>query len=366
MNLILFRYILKQYVLIFVAALFALTSIILLFDTIELLRSAAKRESVAFFDIGVLALLKSPQMIHIILPFVVLIAGLIFFLKFSRSSELIVMRAVGMSAWNFTLPVVLATFLIGVFDITVFNPFSALTAKRYERLEEHLGMTNSNPFSWSENGLWLRETHDDGVIVVRAARVRQEDDRVLLDNVSVMELSLTDTFIRQSEASTAVLSDGLLTLKDPLVIDPALEDGKVQPEISFVTDFTLERILEKFDEPQTMSFWRFPKFIKFLKEAGFSTVTHRMYWHELIAYPITMVAMVFIASVFALPTSTRQGKMLIRLILAILCGFLLYFLTRVTNVLGLSQSLPMILAAWGPALIVIPLCITALLHTEDG
>ncbi|MGN1062771.1 MAG: LptF/LptG family permease [Alphaproteobacteria bacterium] len=366
MNLILFRYILKQYLLIFLAALFALTSVILLFDTIELLRTAAKHESVTFFDIGVLALLKSPQMIHIILPFVVLIAGLTFFFKFSRSSELIVMRAVGMSAWNFMLPVVLATFLIGVFDITVFNPFSALTAKKYERLEEHLGMTNSNPFSWSENGLWLRETHENEVLVVRAARVRQEQERVLLDHVSVMELSPSDAFIRQSESETAVLSDGLLTLKNPLVVDPNAEEGQTQPEISFVTDFTLERILEKFDEPQTMSFWRFPKFINLLQEAGFSTVTHQMYWHELIAYPITMVAMVFIASVFALPTTTRQGRILVRLILSVLCGFLLYFLTRVTNVLGLSQSLPMILAAWGPALIVISLCTSVLLHTEDG
>ena len=91
-----------------------------------------------------------------------------------------------------------------------------------------------------------------------------------------------------------------------------------------------------------------------------------MYWHELIAYPITMVAMVFIAAVFALPTTNRQGKILLRLIMAILCGFLLYFLTRITHVLGLSFSLPMVLAAWGPALIVIPLCVTALLHTEDG
>lgn len=129
MNLILFRYILKHFVLIFFATLFALATVILLFDMIELLRESSKREAVAFLDLGVMALLKSPQMIHIILPFVVLISGIIFFLKFSHSSELIVMRAVGMSVWNFIAPVVLMTFLIGVFDITVFNPFSALTAK---------------------------------------------------------------------------------------------------------------------------------------------------------------------------------------------------------------------------------------------
>lgn len=366
MNLLLFRYILKHFILIFFATLFALTAVILLFDMIELLRESSKREAVAFLDLGVMALLKSPQMIHIILPFVVLISGIVFFLKFSRSSELIVMRAVGMSAWNFMTPVVLATFLIGVFDVTIFNPFSALTAKKYERLEEHLGMTNSNPFSWSENGLWLRQTHPDTTLVVRAGRVRQEKDTVLLDQVSVMELTPQDKFLRHFETNTATLEGGYLKLSAPFMIDPVAETGQVTEDVSFKTDFTLEGILEKFDEPQTMSFWRFPQFIKFLKESGFSPAQHQMYWHELIAYPITMVAMVFIAAVFALPTTNRQGKILLRLIMAILCGFLLYFLTRITNVLGLSLSLPMVLAAWGPALIVIPLCVTALLHTEDG
>ena len=280
MNLILFRYILKHFVLIFFATLFALATVILLFDMIELLRESSKREAVAFLDLGVMALLKSPQMIHIILPFVVLISGIIFFLKFSHSSELIVMRAVGMSVWNFMAPVVLITFLIGVFDVTVFNPFSALTAKKFERLEEHLGMTNSNPFSWSENGLWLREAHDDKTIVVRAGRVRQEDNTVALDQVSLMELTPEHQFLRQYESSTAILDNGQLILKKPFVIDPVAETGASTDDVSFKTEFTLEGILEKFDEPQTMSFWRFPRFIKLLKEAGFSPAVHQMYWHE--------------------------------------------------------------------------------------
>ena len=125
-------------------------------------------------------------------------------------------------------------------------------------------------------------------------------------------------------------------------------------------------ILEKFDDPQTMSFWRFPRFIRFLKEAGFTSLTHEMYWHELIAFPAILVAMLLISAVFAIPPSNRQGKVLYRILFSILSGFLLYFATRVTNVLGQSQSLPLILAAWGPALIVIPLCLTALLHMEDG
>ena len=135
------------------------------------------------------------------------------------------------------------TFLIGVFDVTVFNPFSALTAKKFERLEEHLGMTNSNPFSWSENGLWLREAHEDKTIVVRAGRVRQENNTVALDQVSLMELTPEHQFLRQYESSTAILDNGQLILKNPFVIDPVAETGTSADDVAFETEFTLEGIL---------------------------------------------------------------------------------------------------------------------------
>ncbi len=366
MNLILFRYILKHYIYIFFATLFALTAIVMLFDIIELLRSAAKRENIAFLDILALAFLKSPQMIHIILPFITLIAGIIFFLKYSASSELIVMRSIGMSVWNFITPIVAFVFLLGVFDTTIFNPIAAMTAKQFERLEERIGMTGSHPFSWSEKGLWLREAGKNQTTVLRASRVRQTDNEVLLDRVSIFELSPNGALTRQIESDVAILSKGSLTLPNAFIIDPIHEQSHVRQVESIKTVFSLERILERFDEPRTMSFWRFPKFIRFLKESGFATAEHKMYFHELIAYPIMLVAMLLIAAVFTLPPTTRQGKMMIRIVSAILCGFILYFLGRVTNVLGLSQSLPFILAAWGPALIVIPLCISALLHLEDG
>ena len=366
MNLILFRYLLKHFVFIFIATLLALTAVIMLFDVIELLRRAAKHENIAFLNVLVLALLKSPQMIHIILPFVTLIAGVIFFLKYSASSELIVMRSVGLSVWNFMTPIIGFVFLLGIFNITVFNPITAMTAKQYERLEERIGMSSSHLFSWSEKGFWLREADDEQTTVLRATRVRQQENDVVLDKVSVFELTPNGSLTRQIEADFALLSQGVLTLPNAFVINPILEETQTKKIESFKTVFSLERIFERFDEPRTMSFWRFPQFIKFLQEAGFATAEHRMYFHELIAFPVMLVAMLLIAAVFTLPPTTRQGKTLVRVVSAIACGFLLFTLGQLAHTVGLSQSLPYVLAAWGPSLIVIPLCISALLHLEDG
>lgn len=366
MNLILSRYILKHFGLIFFATLFALASIIMIFDTVELLRIASKRENIAFLDIMALAFLKSPQMIHQLLPFIVLLAGIVFFLKYSASLELTVMRAVGFSVWNFMTPVLLFVFVLGVFDVTIFNPFSALTAKRYERLEERIGLTRSHPFSWTEKGLWLRDAQEDKTLILRASRVRQEKQDVLLDNLSVFELSPSGQLLRQIETEHGLLLQNTLTLPNSFVIDTQNESTATKQVLSLNTNFSLERILERFDEPRTMSFWRFPRFIQFLKDSGFSTSEHQMHFHELIAYPITLIAMVFVAAVFCLPATMRQGNTLFRIALSVMAGFLLYMLGQVTHVAGLSNSLPFVLAAWGPALVFIPIGISVLLHLEDG
>ncbi len=363
---ILTRYTLSRFLTIFVATLITLTAIILLFDMVELLRQAAKHENIAFFDVLTLALLKSPQMMHIIFPFVVLLSGMIFFLLFNRSSELIVMRAVGMSAWNVLGPLCVLVFCLGLLDIFGFSPISSRTARRYERLEERIGMSSSSPFKWTEDGFWWRENTPNGTSVIRASQVNQNDGRISLTDVSVLDLSDDDVYRSQIEAPVAHLEGGFLQIPESLTIDPVQEQATQQQDISFETTLTLERLLEKFDEPQTMSFWRFPHFIKFLKKAGFSARQHEVYFYELTAFPLFLVAMLLISALFTLPPSNRRGGIFLRVLAALGTGFGLYFFSRITNVMGLNASLPLFLAAWGPALIAIPICISFLLHLEDG
>lgn len=367
MNWILTKYTIKNFIKIFLATLLVLTVVVGLFDLIELLRQASKGETAGFFDALTMAILKSPQMMHIILPFVVLLSGLIFCLIFNRSSELIVMRAVGLSVWNILAPLAVSVVIIGVLDTAVFSPLTAWTARRYERMEERLGFTRSTPLVWSEDGFWLREQMSDGgVQVVRASQIIQEKKQVYLKNISVFELDAEGNFVRETEGERAALKDGILNITNPFVIDPVSEASQTLPQREFQTELSLERILEKFDDPQTMSFWRFPRFIKFLKESGFSTAQHTMYFHELIAFPVFLLSMLLIAVAVTVSSGNRQGKTFMKMLLAVGGGFLLYFVSRITNVLGLSGSLPYFLAAWGPSLICIPLCLSVLLHLEDG
>ena len=76
----------------------ALTGIVALFDLIELLRRAATRPEATFAVVGEIAALRLPWAMMQILPFAVLLGGILAFWRLTRSSELIVARATGLSA----------------------------------------------------------------------------------------------------------------------------------------------------------------------------------------------------------------------------------------------------------------------------
>ena len=49
-----------------------------------------------------------------------------------------------------------------------------------------------------------------------------------------------------------------------------------------------------------------------------------------------------------------------------ICSFLLYFLSDVIHAMGLSGSLPAIMAAWSPAALATMLAMAMVFHLEDG
>ena len=136
-------------------------------------------------------------------------------------------------------------------------------------------------------------------------------------------------------------------------------------ELELETQLTGAKILDSFASPATISFWSLPGFIELLEKAGFSAQRHRLQWHRLLAVPLLFAAMVLLSAGFSLRHS-RRGHVGLIMVLGMLAGFLLYFLSNFVHALGLSGKIPVILAGWAPAGISLMLGTTMLLHLEDG
>ena len=338
--------------------------LILLFDTVELLRRAANKPDIGFSLVMEMAFLKLPHMGQQAFPFAVLFGGMAAFWRLARSHELVITRAAGVSVWQFLLPVLGLAFLLGLFQIGVLNPLASTTISRYERIEAVNLEDNKSFLALSKSGLWLRQANAEGQSVIHSNFILQVGQNVELRDVIVFNYKGADQFSGRIDAETARLEDGFWHMINAWVNIPEMPP-RFEKDYWLATDLTLNRIQDSFAPPETMSFWDLPSFITTLTKAGFSAVRHRLYWHSLLASPFLMCAMVLIAATFTLRHS-RQGGGAYVVGGGLLAGFILYFFSDIVFALGLSDSIPIILAAWTPSGVATLLGLATLLHLEDG
>jgi lipopolysaccharide export system permease protein len=340
----------------------ALLGVTLLLDMVELMRRAAAKAEATLDVVLAMALFKLPLMIQDLLPFAILFGGMLVFARLTRSRELVVTRAAGVSVWQFMLPALLLALLIGAFNITVFNPIASVTTTRFERMESRYLRGRSSLLAVSGSGLWLRQGDESGQSVVHAQRVLPHS--MDMQDVIIFLFEGSNRFSGRIDAAEARLGDGRWELKDAWLTAPN-QPPRFAAHYSVETNLTAEDIQESFAAPETMSFWDLPGFIEVLESAGFSALRHRLYWHSLLASPFLLCAMVLIAATFTLRLTRRGGTALI-IAGGVFAGFLLYFLSDLVFALGLSASIPVVLAAWTPAGVSTMLGLAMLLHLEDG
>jgi lipopolysaccharide export system permease protein len=300
------------------------------------------------------------------LPFAVLIGGMTALTRLTRTHELVVARASGVSVWQFLMPALILVLCIGILFATVFNPISAALLSRFERLEAEYITGKTSMLAVSSSGLWIRQIEHDGgeakEHIFHAMKVEQEGTK--LSEVIVFSLDGGGKFIGRMDAAYASLEAGQWHLHDVTINKPG-DLPRHENDVLLKTHLTTGQIQDSFAPPVTLSFWQLPSFIHTLEKAGFSALHHRMYWHSLLASPILLCAMILIGAVFSLRLPRRGGVMLL-IVTGVLTGFLQYFFTQMVYAFGQSGEIPVVLAAWTPALIALMIGSGLLLHLEDG
>lgn len=351
-----------------VAVLAGLLAIVALIDVIELTRRAAGRPEVPFSRLAEITALKLPFLAIEILPFAVLIGGLVAFWRLTRSSELIVARAAGLSAWQFLALPVLAGLALGIVAITAVSPVAAVLFARAERLDSSLLRGGAGPLGLAGGGLWLKQ-RDGGLVaqgsaVLHGARVQASGERLVLERVSVFRLGPDDRPIGRIEAERAVLEPGFWRLENAAVLANDRFSAPV-PALVLPTDLTLERLQDGLAPPDTLSFWELPGFARLLEEAGFTAQRHRLRFNMLLALPVLAATMALVAAGFAMRPARRGGTVMLAGS-GVAAGFSLFVLTKVVGEFGVGGAVPVAIAAWTPTIVGLMLAISLLLHLEDG
>ena len=366
------QYVSRRFAAMTLAMLAALACLVALFDLIELLRRAATRQDVTFGLVAQIAALRLPFVAMQILPFSILLGGITAFWRLTRSSELIVARAAGISVWGFLIGPVVVAVLLGTVATTVISPLSSAMLARAERLDSQYLRNTSGITALAGGRLWLRQSdpglEPQGVAILSGRPVPfanlRPGEAFRLDEVSLWRLSADDRPLARVEAASAVLQPGRWVMEDAVSFGadrmPSPPQRLVMP-----TELTPARIQDSFASPDTLSFWALPDFIEVLEKAGFSAVRHQLQYQSLLALPLLAAAMALLAAGFSMRSSRRGGvgQMIGG---GVAAGFALFVIDKVTGEFGEAGTLPVIFAAWAPAGAGFLLATALLLHLEDG
>ncbi len=356
------RYLAKTYALAFLQLLGILLAIVYLFDTVELLRRAAKFENVPLSLVLQMGILKLPDVGQIILPFAVLFSALYTFWFLVRRHELVIVRAAGLSVWQFLGPIIGVAIMIGIFHMAVINPIGAAMISRYQTMESEYLQVKENTVSVSEQGLWLRQKTNMGGIILHAAKVKMPEWK--LDDVTVFYFTPEGDFRRRIDAKDATLADGSWTFRNVISNKAGAAPQKIRQEV-LKTNLTVTEIEESFSTPEQTPFWTLPSYIRTMEATGFDSRKLRIHFQSLLAQPLLFAAMVILAATVSLRVARFQPTVFM-IGSGVVIGFLVFFASSFLKALGASDQIPVLLAAWFPPLIALSLGVSVILTTEDG
>lgn len=351
------------------AVTLALTGLISLFDYIDLLRRAAAHPAASSALVLTIAGLHMPYYLIYVLPFGMLLGGMICFSGLTRSSELVVARAAGQSAWQFLSAPVGCAVLIGVLVTAALTPLSSSMYAKAELLDETWLKGGTGPMLLSHGALWLRQDDNalvpGGQIIIHVRDMHLEPDgRLNVTGVTLFRLDSRNQLLARIEAPRGKLAGHSWRFEDAVTL-AAAHPPSPPTALVLPSAFTVARIRSSASPPDTLSVWALPGFIRLLGQSGFPTLPHRLRLQALLALPVLAGTMALVSAGFSMRPARRGG--VARLLGAgVAAGFALFTVSKVAEQLGKSGALPPVLAAWAPAAAGLCLAATLLLHMEDG
>jgi LPS export ABC transporter permease LptG/LPS export ABC transporter permease LptF len=348
---ILDEYVVREFVGMFLLVLASFVLLMLVFTFFELVGDIL-RNHIALSVVGTYLLNLTPSMVYQIAPLAVLIAVLVTFGVLNRNSEIIAMKATGISLYRLVIPVISISAVLAV-SLFLFDQYYLPQAnRRQESLRSTIKGKPPQTFLHPEQK-WMfgqQQTGQPGRIFYYQFF---DPDTSEFANFTVFEFDPTTFSIsRRIFASRVYWDDDRQTWQFQNGWECTLA-GQMQtsyrefkfasfPEIHEDPSYFKKESLQS----QEMNFSQLERYIRDLRQSGFDTMRLRVaLWHKL-AYPLVCIVMAVIAIPFAL-TMGRRGS-LTGIAVAIAIALAYWVVDDLFGAMGYVNYLPAAFAAWSP------------------
>lgn len=303
--------------------------------------------------------LRIPQLISRFLPYSVLLATLITLVTLNQNSEVIAMKAAGLSAHQVLAPLLLTAGIVSLvtfgFNERVVTRATA-TLKAWEAVDFGPIPTDSRV----RTNIYLT---DNGNILT-AAYLAGTGDAIAMRKVTWYQRNAEGMIVEQVQADTARYASPGWQLEG--VTRFSVQNAVTERPATLVVGegLTPDQIdLAKID-PDTEPFWTLTQSIAEFERAGRRTSELRAKWWHKISGPLSAFLMPLLGAVAAFGLA-RSGQLFVRAVIGMALGFAYFVIDNAALAMGSFGGYPPSLAAWAPFFLFLLIGETVLIRTEE-
>jgi lipopolysaccharide export system permease protein len=303
--------------------------------------------------------LRAPQLVARFLPYSVLLATIITLATLNQNSEVISMKAAGLSAHQVLAPLIITAFAVSVVSF-VFNErvvtratatLDAWTAVNYGPIPRDSG-TRSNVYLRDGNNILLAATvsgRGKAMVMEGVTWYRRNADGMIVEQLRSPRATFAAPGWRLETPTRFDVSDTASATLQSVVVAPELGPGEVA--------------LSKVDA-DSQNIVELAHSIDRMRAAGRRTSELDGAWWHKISGPFSAVLMPLLGAVAAFGLA-RSGQLLIRAVIGMALGFAYFVVDNAALAMGNFGGYPPLIAAWAPFVLFALIGEAVLVRTEE-
>jgi len=304
--------------------------------------------------------LRFPDLLSRFIPFSALLAVLLTLAQLNRNSEIVVMKASGLSAHRILLPMGLVCAGVAaihfVFDQTIVAP--AQNELAYWQEFDYARDLPPPPDVIDE--VWLIENGS----LIRVEAVSRSGNRVILDKVTVYERDGAGLLGSILRADFAWFADGKWSLFSVREFDVATHSVIAEEARAWSLQVRPERFFSLSVTPEHVPFGELWTTVEQLGAEGQPTDALRTSLFQKIAAPAASLLMPLLGAVAGFGV-VRRGQLFARVAIGMALGFSFFVADNFMIAMGQFGAVPPPLAAFGPFVLYLTLGFAVLFATEE-
>lgn len=303
--------------------------------------------------------LRIPQLIARFLPYSALLATILTLATLNQNSEVISMKAAGMSAHQVLAPLLLSALAISAVSF-VFNERvvtrSTATLKAWQAVEYGKVPQNAS----SRTNVYMR----DGPNVFTAGSIDGTGNAMVMENVSWYRRDATGAIQEEIRAPRATFAGPGWRLDKPTSFDVKTLERRAIAPLVVAREVTPGQVAISSVDADGQDIVQLARSIDALKANGRRTSELEGKWWHKISGPLSATLMPLLGAIAAFGLA-RSGHLLIRAVIGMALGFAYFVVDNAALAMGNFGGYPPMIAAWAPFLLFLLIGETVLVQTEE-